>query len=383
MRKKVYSLVLLGTFTAGGLIAGLSMLECSLHYLEAKAPAARVQSHADWPSLVHLARERAWLYEQAIERDHLSQGMVVNRSIRGKIEGACDSLMFSSLRTVALFKLGQDVEADRAWSHIAQKAYDKRRWVRHPDCKWQASSRDMIVGLMAALSQEPVGFADSFVRLLNVIERTGGSIDDGPFYVSRVSPGMAEILKNMAIAQGYREEQLPTVIRMGFVTLEFDTLVVTPGYRAHLNALMLWIELELIQRHPELEMRSLSGLLDGINSDWGSTFTARRRAFAAEQLFKLDPKNIFFEYLYLRTAGILTRTAKAELLQRLLAMPQFPEGRLPNDCDRPADYLWQRRSTEYERVKACRTVAIFHGVDFLWMVALLTEPESPQRGRGN
>ena len=29
-------------------------------------------------------------------------------------------------------------------------------------------------------------------------------------------------------------------------------------------------------------------------------------------------------------------------------MPQFPEGRLPANCDRRADYMWQRSSREYD-----------------------------------
>ena len=131
----------------------------------------------------------------------------------------------------------------------------------------------------------------------------------------------------------------------------------------------------MLDRHPELEIRSLSGLMDQISPAGGSTFAAQRRAFAAGELYRLDPENLFFEYLYLKTAGALTYASKARLLTRLLAMPQYPVERLPQDCDRQADYLWQRSSAEYTGKKTCKES--FHGVDFLWMAALLSEDPPP------
>ncbi|MBC7531825.1 MAG: hypothetical protein H7318_09620 [Oligoflexus sp.] len=373
MRVKVYSSVVLSCLVLGmfgTLLRGQRDLQASVFRLRAEA--FDRHGYDRWRELSQLARERARLYEQAIERDHLSKGMIVNRHIVNKqASSTCDSLLFSSLRFIALQKLGEGAEADKAWSNIVDHSYQDGRWIRHPDCKRKSASRDMIVGLMAALSQEPQGHEVQFARLLHIIDRTGGSVDDGPFYVSRLSPGMGELLKHMAASRSWKERDVPPVIRVGFSTVEFDTWIAAPGFGAHLNALTLWIELELLERHPELEIRSLSGLMDEFAPTLGTSFADQRRAWAADQLYNLDPDNMFFEYLRLRTAGALNYSSKARLLSRLLSMPQFPVERLPQDCDRKADYLWQRSSGEYTGTKKCSES--FHGVDFLWMVSLLSE----------
>jgi hypothetical protein len=376
MRIKVYSSVVLGCLVLSlslTLVQGQRDLQASIFSLRAHALEGR--GYEQWRELSMIARERARLYEQAIERDHLDKGMVVNRHLAdGKAASACDSLLFSSLRYISLLKLGETAEAERAWANIVEQSYANGRWLRHPDCRRKSSSRDMIVGLMAAMSQEPQGHAIQFARLMKIIERTGGSVDDGPFYVSRLSPGMGELLKHMAASRGWQEKDLPTTIRVGFSTVEFDTWIAAPGFGAHLNGLTLWIEMELLEKHPELEIRSLSGLLDQFAPSWGTPFADQRRAWAAGELYQLDPNNMFFEYLQLRSAGALSYTAKARLLTRLLAMDEFPRERLPQDCDRKADYLWQRSSVEYQGKKSCRES--FNGVDFLWMAALLSEDHS-------
>ncbi len=317
-----------------------------------------------------VARERAMLYEQAIVKDHLDQGLVVNRNLAdGRAESLCDSLFFSSLRFTALHKLGWSDEANEAWSHVLLETYDRGRFIRHPKCRRKSASRDQIIGLTVALTQEPLQHRLELERILQIIERTGGSIDDGPFYVSRLSPGIGENLRQLAIARGWRPEHLPKVVRDGFSTVEFDTWMGTPGYVAHLSALMLWIELELIDQHPHLEVHSINGFMDDFAPDWAASFSAQRRAWVAAELYRADPDNLFFEYLNLRAAGALTKNARARLLEKLLAMPEFPVGRLPQNCDRHADYLWQRASIEYQGDGECRES--FSGVDFLWMTALL------------
>jgi hypothetical protein len=61
-----------------------------------------------------------------------------------------------------------------------------------------------------------------------------------------------------------------------------------------------------------------------------------------------------------------------KMLEDLLAMPQFPVDQLPTNCDRKADYLWQRKSEEYQpRSSNCHIT--YNGTDFLWMTALLLE----------
>jgi hypothetical protein len=63
------------------------------------------------------------------------------------------------------------------------------------------------------------------------------------------------------------------------------------------------------------------------------------------------------------------------LMKSLASMKkQFPDNRLPMNCDRKADYLWQRNTNEaFEASEEC--TKSFHGIDFLWMAALLTEQE--------
>ena len=52
------------------------------------------------------ARDKAILYNELIKRGFLDDGMVVNRTSDGTFIDHCDSLLFSSLRYVALSKLG-------------------------------------------------------------------------------------------------------------------------------------------------------------------------------------------------------------------------------------------------------------------------------------
>ncbi|MES2745448.1 MAG: hypothetical protein V4655_08470 [Bdellovibrionota bacterium] len=377
MRKKVYSAVLAGAVALAGiyhLFLRQELLSASL--IKLRAQSFEAESEHRYRDLASLARNRARLYNEWINDTHLYKGLVVGKDLStGRATSVCDSLLFSSLRYASLKKLGSDEEADKAWQAIAKNNYADGRWVRHPDCKRKSSSRDMIVGLMAALSQEPKGHDEAFAKLMGIIARTGGSVDDGPFYVSRLSPGLGELLKQMALVRGYPKESLPSALKVGFSTVEFDTWIAEPGFRAHLNAMTLWIELELISRHPDLEFRSLSAILDEISPDLGFGFQTQRRAFAAGELYNLDPENLFFEYLRLRTAGALTFATRARLLEKLLAMPAFPRDRLPQDCDRRADYLWQRGSREYAGRTTCHEQ--FAGIDFLWMTALLTE--EPER----
>jgi hypothetical protein len=376
MRSGIYSVILAVIVALLGFFAFLRQQELfvtSIATLRAKAFDAK--SEVEYREKADLARARALVYNQWINQNHLFKGLVVGRDLsNARPTSVCDSLLFSSLRYAALHKLGEEKEAEKAFQAIIKTNYAGGRWIRHPDCRRKASSRDMIVGLMAALSQEPLGHTEAFARLMDIVARTGGSVDDGPFYVSRLSPGLGELLRQMALVRGYPAKGLPAALKVGFSTVEFDTLIVEPGFRAHLNGLTLWIELELASRYPGLEFRSVSAALDNVSPDLGFAFQSQRRVFAAHELFHLDPDNIFFEYLLLRTAGALTWANRARLLDRLLTMSAFPLDHLPRDCDRRADYLWQRASREYSGTSKCHEQ--FAGVDFLWMTALLTqEPE--------
>lgn len=366
------ALLLCGVGAWKTLTQGQDSLQRSVLQLRAGSIASQKASYERWLVLAEEARSRAALYEELIEKTQLEQGLLVHRSFNGRAASECDSLLFSSLRYVALGKLGWEDRAAAAWRAIEEKTFENGRWIRHPNCRRKSTSRDMIVGLMTALTQNPAHRESHIRNLLAIIERTSGSIDDGPFYVSRLSPGLGELLKALAKREGLAMKQLPDSIRMGFSTLEFDTWIAVPGYTSHLNALTLWSELELSDEDPGLRFRTLTQLFDGIlNPILPSELSEQRRVWAAQSLFAVDPQNLFFEWLNLKAAGALTFSSRARLLEKLLAMPQFPRDRLPTNCDRKADYLWQRASVEYGPSKNCHET--FHGADFLWMTALLVE----------
>ncbi len=86
---------------------------------------------------------------------------------------------------------------------------------------------------------------------------------------------------------------------------------------------------------------------------------------------------LFNRFLRLKSAGALNKASRYKLMLSLANMKkQFPDNRLPMNCDRKADYLWQRNIEEsFEFSEECDKS--FNGTDFLWMAALLTdEPKS-------
>ena len=350
-------------------------MEQLTNHLQARASASADPQywHDHWQRLAIEAREKALRYELWIEADQLDEGMVVSRRSDGKLMGECDSLLFSSLRYTALVKLGWQDKARRAWQGIS-RAFHNGRWTRHPKCKNQYTSRDMIIGLLAAMTQNPPAEVRHLQQLLRIVKETGGSIDEGPFYVSRLSPELGEIMRLLSMQYGVPLRDLPVEVRLGFSTLEIDTWTATPGFTSHLNALTLWIEWELLQRRPQSSINNLSELLDKTLGRLGSPrFEDQRLQWLGQKLAELDPKNLFFQWLKYRTSQALTWKTQSELLQELLSMKQFPDTHLPRSCDRDADYMWQRASREYGSNPNHDCEETFPGVDFLWMVALLTE----------
>ncbi len=333
-----------------------------------------------YQSLLSEARERALIYDYLLRQDHLLRGMVINRRINGAPSSECDSLLFSSLRYVALKRLGQEELANDAWRAIEMS----RRgdiWLRHPDCPRTNTSRDMIVGVLAALSQKPDNAALHLRNLMLSLRRTGGYIGEGPFHVSRLSPGLGELIRLLAKNYSIPEPLLSPYVRYSFSTLEFDVMAISRGYTSHLNALVMWVEYVLSEQlrspKPIAQVRNVSSLVDRLAEPLlARSFSDRRHQWMAFRLVEIDHDNLFFRWLLLKASDALTVKAKVELLQELLAMPQFPENRLPADCDRKADYLWQRDSKEYVSPHPEICLEVFSGVDFLWMVSLLHEPET-------
>jgi hypothetical protein len=138
-------------------------------------------------------------------------------------------------------------------------------------------------------------------------------------------------------------------------------------------ALGLMFEMSFADRYAKFNPRSLLGQVQRLISGQSSLDTqldAQRRRWITGKLRNLNGANLFYEWLDQKAHGVLTQKSEGELLATLLSMPQFPADRLPMDCDRDADYLWQRREAEGKSVTpSCGRV--WNGVDFLWMAALL------------
>lgn len=336
-------------------------------------------THAEAGELAVLeerTRSRALRYEELIRASSTFKGMVVTREHDGRVGDLCDSLLFSSIRYVSLRKLGLEQEAADAWSWIV-KSREGGKWFRHPHCATKSTSRDMIVGLMAALTQRPEGYREILHELIAYVGDNSGYVGDGPFYVSYLSPGLAEVLRHFARIEGIPEESLPSTIRYGFSTMEFDTYLSRVGFQSHLISMVLWIEMELNRLEASaIKIRGIPMPLDRLSRAlWGVKVFEERWAWQAQRLVDRDPPNLFFRWLRLKSADALSAKARLTMLRELDSMMQFPEYELPQNCTRKADYLWQRASREYRALKHQNCTRRFSGVDYLWMASVLTAPE--------
>jgi hypothetical protein len=330
-------------------------------------------------TLYRLRREalsRAALYDELIKKNMILDGMVVNRNAEGEPEGICDSLLFSSLRFFALKRLGFEESAQEAWNGVLGSR-SGAQWQRHPRCG-KSLSRDMLMGVLVALQANPENGTSVFRSMLTEIDRQKGFIGDGPFYVSWLSPGVAGLVRMEAERRNVAYDEWPWILKQSFSSIEYDGLFLKEGYQSHLAGLGLWLELEHKRNIEWFNPRSLLGLigrLAGEKGEFDTSFDERRRQWIAGKLSSLSGANLFFDWLEYKVNGIYEVNAEIKLLSELLSMPQFPAVRLPRDCDRAADYIWQRRDKEAIPVaRECgRTYA---GVDFLWMAAILGAGET-------
>lgn len=331
-------------------------------------------------ALVSDVVQRAKIYEAEIERTHLVDGMLVNRTVSGATHDTCDSLLFSSLRFVALGKLGLEAEADDAWNALQKSQTAGGDWVRHPRCAAKATSRDMIWGLLIALSQQPEGGKAHLRKLIDRIAKNDGYFSSGPRYVSYLTPNLAKMMRIVALSADIPPDALPPIVREGYSTGELSLIWIKPGFEAHLVGLSIWLELEIQKRFPHLSGESKAPWFRDFAevAAWATPENAERQRlqWAATRLVDLDPGNLFYRYLRLRTADALTQKTAATLITELQAMPQFPVGQLPRDCDRRADYLWQREPSEHLGARG-RCHAVYNGTDYLWLAGLLVEAMGP------
>ena len=306
------------------------------------------------------ARDKAIFYDSQIEQRFLDDGMVVNRTSDGGSIDHCDSLLFSSLRFIALDKLGLKQRALASWEALRMAEESAGRWRRHPKCNL-STSRDMIIGLLAALTRSPPEHQKLLKSIIENARANHGFIDDGPIDVSYLTPGSMMLLNHVAKQAGVVVKPGKSLIPLSFPTLMFDLAFVERGFSAHLSALTIWIELELKDKRIKGTTPSSVFSQDHL-LDW-----------YAQKLVEVDPQNLFFRWLKLKTAGALSSTTRLAMLDELMHMEQFPPDTLPQSCNRKADYLWQRDSAEYQPVEHIQCTKLFAGIDFMWMVALLVD----------
>jgi hypothetical protein len=316
---------------------------------------------------------RSFYYNREQERRFLASGLVISNDTivtRGKIPSnlsiirrdECDSLLFSALRTASLQRLGFRREYLTARAGVA-RLENSLRWIRHFNCPGTPLSRDMVMGLIVLWSVDPQWAKPQIDRFFGMLVRGGGFFDWGPPWMSFLSPGLAKLLLSVYMAGGGSKEKTPVMIQSGYSVIELNAFFIPRGYPAHLDALELWLRMEL---NPNKAKETMT------TNKYG-TWDLKIRLLT-KNLLDIDEKNLFFRWLWLKSSGQLTPVARLTMLKELIAMPYFPTDAMPTSCDRGADYLWQRDSDSWPQLSkdACgyRT---YPAVDFLFMASLLVD----------
>ncbi len=330
-------------------------------------------SVAEMETTINETNRRILLYDNQVNEQLLDHGMVINKTSSGKVLDICDSLLFSSLRFAALKKAGLTARAHDAWTAIENSKTDGY-WLRHPTCK-KSTSRDMIVGVMIALSQKPERYDQHILALLKTIEENNGYLGNGPVYVSYATPQIALGLRMLSADLQLSQSEIPTHVKNGFSTGELSVQVLERGYASHLVALSIWLELELkntARKYP-INVPHDSYFATLVDSFDHISFKSSRLQWQTHKLVMLDPQNMFFRFLRLKSINAMNPNLAHKMLTELLTMPQFPSENLPTNCDKKADYLWQRKSQEYTPRAYANCQTTFNGTDFLWMASLLLE----------
>lgn len=332
------------------------------------------------------ALRRFSVYNELVQKKQLLDGMVVGRTQNGEYLDVCDSLLFSSLRFAALSMMDLQQDAEEAWQAIMSSS-ENGEWYRHPTCR-RMISRDMMDGVMIAFSQmrNPTPYFKQLISFLK--ENHNFFHKDSWSPVSFVTPGVAETIWRVGVAKGLATDELEFLNSYAFSTIEFSALLANPGYEMHILGLSLWLELELNDQLREKRMQirgvrsvtwELANLLQPLTEQ---NIFEQRTQWIASQIYQENDKNLFFKWLYLKSKGLLDTEAKYSLLKELVEMKQFPKNSLPMNCDRKADYLWQRKKAEYEAL-SLNCVYTFPGTDYLWMSALLIRGIREDEGKEN
>lgn len=211
---------------------------------------------------------------------------------------------------------------------------------------------------------------DAIERFMSTTADHYGFFDNGTPSVSLLSPGLARMIADLSLISGVKLTDQPRIFRLSFSTTELDSLFVGRGYMAHLQALTVLLGMEIA----DLRDAGGSRRARAANLRLGTAPRDLRTRHLSRQLTDLDPGNLFFRFLWMKSSGALTDQRTADLAEELLTMPFFPAEGSPDACKRGADYLWQRDSATWSSVSSGDCGArIYPGVDFLWMASLLFE----------
>lgn len=344
----IFSLILLiSAHFINSVVFKLRFLHTSQRFLK------EWSTHLQKPTyLIKEARERVSLYEKRSKSVHMRNGMIGNHNLF-RLTGLCDSLLFSSLRFVALHKMGMSKDADEAWKYIRQSRKEDGTWLRHPSCH-EDLSKDMLMGVLSALTQRPKEWNLLLRDLAKHLNSHSGYFDDGPLYLSFATPSVKESIDDLLKLMDLPPTEFMT---LDIPTLEFEVFYIPKGFESHLLGLHVWLNGEIRNLYAE----------KGLRYDYHPL----RGPWIASWLYATNPKNLFFKWLFLNELGLMNKQVRLHLLEELLEMPEFPKDRLPWNCDRKADYLWQRSDKEHRPLANCSVE--FNGADFLWMTGLLLD----------
>ena len=323
------------------------------------------------------------LYEKNIEKNFLESGMVVGRELHGEKRipaDLCDSLLFSSLRYYALNRLYFNNMAYEAWRGILS-AYVNGQWYRHPDCLDTPISRDMFLGIMLLTNEDHPDSDKLLDNLTEIIDLNNGFFSFKHRLVSYLSPGLAKtygkVLKNRNLKNSF-------VADKGFSTYFIEKPFLERDYRTHLLALHIFIEISLYEKFQE-----------PIES-WVED--------ASNKIYELDKDNQFYKFLKFKTMylkGLIDydnfKSRLEEIKYFLLKSRYFPSDTSPSYCTRGSDYLWQRTSDEWPKIRTelekldshkvhidddktlltkdglyCSDI-YWHGVDYMFLLSLVLE----------
>jgi len=239
-------------------------------WFETKSSSGRSQ-------LIHKAKQKVQIYNRKMKDFFLEEGMLINRDSLGRVNDRCDSLLFSSLRIVALTKLSMEKEAKEAWEGVLAAYAKEKKWVRHPKCK-QPLSKDMFLGLMSVMSQQIGQKNQKLLELSKYISSHQGYFDKGPVYLSYLTPPLKRLFDQILILNRHEPTDF---FSLNITVVEFETLFLNEGYKAHLLALYLWLSHELdaismkLQEEPPEKSQGLSTLMEAFGF---SEFERKKRA---------------------------------------------------------------------------------------------------------